>query len=298
MSIIFIDSLPPGNAARVILEPPPTAKKWRLLRNATGVFADQNAPTLIFEGDERLIIDTTPVNGTAYFYAPFYFDGSVWTAGVSKSLTVNANYDPQINDVVTSMLERLQAGLDVAVSKGLIVPNAKSGRVRALNAPPLMTNEPLPCVSCHLSDESPSEELMGNSPYLDTFDSSVNKWEEFQGGIYTTSLEIISWSLDPESRIALRRALKAILHTNRVVFDWLGMHEVTISFKDQEIMSNESALIFQTIVTFTCMAPSYISTKVAPISDATVDTQVVENAVGETLAYSGCLPATLNVGRE
>jgi len=67
---------------------------------------------------------------------------------------------------------------------------------------------------------------------------------------------VTAWSLNPDERIALRRALRMVLLGNEPVFAEAGLAEVDLSsFSDLNDFESFDAPIYRTACTLTCLAP-------------------------------------------
>jgi hypothetical protein len=88
-------------------------------------------------------------------------------------------------------------------------------------------------------------------------------------------IEITAWSLNPDERIELRKAIRRILVANLSIFDAAGMLEIEFSARDADFISGEfAANVFTAVYSFTCQAPVIVTDKVDPITDV----QVTANA--------------------
>lgn len=256
--ISTIEPIAAGNAIRIFLQPPATAKSWRILRKTTDSFVDQNDPTSVkvFDGDEVVVVDTIGlINEIPYFYKPFYFDGTVYTAGASQSGTPAARYGDLSVDVLSFVRERIELGLKTEIKRGTLIHKNKA--IPVFTAPPVFEESVWPLVTVHLQNDAPGERALGEVIAEDTFDS-VAGWTETEGWLANVSLQIIGWAQNPDERIALRQALKRIIIANLPVFDSKGIVEPAFSQQDTEDFSSYNAPVYQCVGTFTCIAPTLV----------------------------------------
>ena len=81
-----------GNAVRVFITPPAGALWWRVLRRTADVFTGQDdagAVVALADGTDNTALDIAAlVNGTAYFYRAYFWDGTAWAAGETVSVVM------------------------------------------------------------------------------------------------------------------------------------------------------------------------------------------------------------------
>jgi hypothetical protein len=284
----MVEPLPAGNAVRVFMAPPSTAKQWALLRKLTNDIsgiADPGAFTVYRGSQLQVVLDTDPqlVNGTAYFYEEFDSTDAVnFTPSPSMSATPATTALDAGADVLSIVRERLALYLAAAVSAGTLQP--QSGAIAVLTAPPLFEDTRWPVVTVHLRSEAAEIRGIGEDIAADVFDSIGNTWLESEGALDRVDLQVIAWSQNPDERIALRMALKAGIKANLPVFDDAGMDLIQWSFTDIEDFESYSSPVYQTVCSFSCIAPTIVSDTVAPIADANdtatafFDTSTVQHA--------------------
>ena len=180
MSMGMLWPLAAGNAVRVYLTPPATARRWRVLRNTTGVFVDQNdaASVVAYDGDNPTILDATGlVNGTVYFYTAFYWDGAAWSAGDTPMSTVPAATfaDVSVNAQLI-VRDRLDAGMQVEVARGTLT--SSTGLIPVLLAAPEYESSSWPLVTIHVQSVNPAAHSLGEEFGVDEFDPDALKWSE------------------------------------------------------------------------------------------------------------------------
>ena len=264
--ISFIQSVAAGNALRVFLEPLAGARRWRLLRKISDTFsgaADVDA-LLVYEGDDRPILDIQGlVNGTLYHYRPYYLIGPDWTAGATVTGTPATTFEDMAVDVLSLVRERLDLGLQVEVARGSLLHD--EGHIKVLTAPPTSDSTVWPIVTVHLQDESQAERAIGVMIGADDFSDDL--WTEKEGWLARTQLSIMGWSLNPDERIELRKALRRIVQANLSIFDFAGLVQVEFSQQDTEDFSSFGAPVYQVLCTLSCLAPSQVGAKVRAIEE-------------------------------
>lgn len=263
--------LPVGNALRVFLEPPSGALKWRVLRKAADTFVDENDPDafLAYEGDHKSFVDFEYLqNGSVYLYRAFYWNGSAWSTHASSATagTPNATYEDRSTDALVVVRDRINAGLQVEVSRGVVKP--KTGFVQVLTAPPVFEDARWPLVTVQLLNEGPGEDGLGY--FLNSDGLSADDFDPFDGDgwMARVQLAITAWSLNPDERIALRQSLRRLVAANIHVFDNAGIQQVNFSQQDTDAVSGEyPAPVYQSIGTFTCLAPVSVGGNVPAIRE-------------------------------
>ena len=250
-----------GNALKIFLEPPADAIWWRLLRNDSGVFADQadTAALCIYSGgDLNCVMDAhCLVNGTQYCYCAFYFDGVSWTPSATVCATPESTYADHSVDVLSIVRDRLDCGLQIEVQLGNLSPS--SGAIAVLNAPPIFEETNWPVVTVHVTSDGSGERAVGELVLPDEFDFDAAQWRESQGWLARIQLAIVAWSKNPDERIALRKALRKIVMGNLDVFDGAGMIRIDFSQQDVDELSSYPAPVYQAMCTFSCEAPAGVS---------------------------------------
>lgn len=262
ISMIF--PLAVGNAVRLILQPPSQAVYWRVLRKATDDFIDQDDDQAyqVYEGDEKSFVDARFLqNDVVQFYRAYYWDGSIWTSSASVPGKAHADYGEASHDVQLVVRERLEWGLQEEVRRATL--RAQSGAISVLTAPPVFEDTRWPMVTVSLLNDSAAERGLGEEIWPDAFDGD---WSDDEGWIASTQLSIVGWSLNPDERIALRRALRRLIIANLPVFSDYGFQQVEFSQHDVDAVSGEyPAPIYQSAGTFSCLAPVIVGGRVPAI---------------------------------
>ena len=265
--IAMIQPLAAGNALKVILDVPASAAQCRLLRKVSSSFSGQDDPDayLVSEALERAALDAAGlVNGTLYYYRPYYFIDSAWVAGTTVTATPNATYEDRTTDVLDIVRERLDLGLQVEVGRGTLTH--EQNHIQVLTAPPIFDETVWPLVTVHLTNEAPGERGVGESISPDEFSGDDDGW------LARVSLTIMGWSLNPDERIDLRKALRRIVLANMGLFDFAGMVEIEFSQQDTEDFGSYSVPVYQALCTLSCLAPVIVGSNVSAAIDDVITT--------------------------
>lgn len=256
---------------------PPSAASilWHILRNHTGIFANQNDPaaTVISDSDDTFVVDAGAdlINGSTYYYTVFYFDGTAWTQDSVVSGIPASTYADISVDALTLVRDRIAVGLVNEVALGNITNS--EGLIKVLLAPPLFEDTKWPMVTVHLQSESPSDRALGEVLQSSRPDESGN-YPDNEGWIANTQILVVGWTLNPDERITLRKILRRLIVGNLPVFDRLGLLEIEFSQQDIEDFETYGTAVYQTVGTFTCLAPIAITNEVSTI--AGVDVTITE----------------------
>lgn len=269
--ISSIQPLAAGNALRVFIDPPANAVSWRLLRKDADTFTGQDdvAAVVVMDGDERIAVDAVRLaNSVPAFYRVYAFNGSAWTAGETKSATPLASYKEVTTDVLQFVRERLDVGLQVEVARGTL--KAPAGHIQVLTAPPVYEASRWPVVSVHLDNDASAERGLGEQLESDSYSSSTDSWTETEGWLADVQLTVMGWSLNPDQRIELRKALRRIIIANLPIFDSIGMVRVNLSQRDGEDFTSYEAPVYQAICTLSCEAPVLVANDIDTIHEVDV----------------------------
>ena len=264
--------LPIGNAVRLLGSLPAGALEWRILRKTVNTFsgpADPNASLVSAGGKYPKIyaVDSTVLtNGTTYYYLLYSFNGTTWAADPAPTMAVPAwNLDDQSTDPLTLVRDRLEDGLRNLVQRGVLVH--QRGAIPVHNAPPLFDESIFPVVTVHCTQDGSAERAIGEQIADDGGDASDALWAESEGWLSRWELAIIIWSMNPDARCAIRKAVKQIIIGNLPVFNAAGMVQIDLTLADQEDFESYDAPLYQTMGRLTCMAPSVVVTTLTPIRD-------------------------------
>lgn len=276
--MVMIEMIQPlhiGNALRLFVQPPAGAVRWKVLKNGSGVIPSHDDPqsAIAYEGDEKIFVDIAFLaNDVMMFYRPFYtVDGIIWTAGPVASGTPKAIYEETTTDVLSYLRERLEAGLQVEVTRGNLV--SEIGHIQVFNASPSLEQDlRLPVVTLHLENEAAGNRGIGEEISIDEVDAISGEVTEAEGWHSDVSVVIIGWSSNGDERLELRKAIRRIIIGNFPVFESLGWILPSLTQSDVDAVNGEyPAPMYQVMNTFTCTAPVRVGASVAPIADVQMD---------------------------
>lgn len=274
--ITLAQSLPCGNAARLILNPPAGATRCVLLRKLADTFTGWNdaGAVVVYDGEpQNAALDWSGlVNGTPYFYRLYALVSAVWLAGETRSVTPAAIDTDQSVDVLAIVRERIDLGLQVEVARGNL--NNKNGRIQVLTAPPLYDHTAWPVVTVHVNSDASGDRAIGETMTEDVWHEDSWSWEASEGWLSRWSIGISGWCLNPDERIALRKAIKRIVLGNLSVFNDAGMLTIDLSQQDAEDFERYSAPVYLINGTLTCSAMSLNAALEGAIRDVDV-TQIL-----------------------
>lgn len=268
-----------GNAVRLFLQPPAGALLWRVLRKAADTFTGEADPDalLAFEGADNAPLDIMALmNGTAYWYRVYYWNGTVWSASASRSTTPAATYEDASTDVPTLLRDRLDAGLVAEIARGKLFPEA--GFIKVSIAPPAWEDTGWPTVSVHCDAETRSSSAIGEMLEADIYDAGATEWDGIEGWLSDSRVTVTAWSQNVDERAELRKALRRIVIANLGVFADAGMLMINFSQQDMDFVSGEyPANVYTSMGTFTCQAPArVIVERTPPVTDIEVVIDEVE----------------------
>jgi hypothetical protein len=273
--VVAVTPLFIGNALRIQLAPPAGSILWNLLRNTTGVFAGPTDPsaTLVSQSTETTLYDSVGlVNGTEYFYQAFYWDGAEFIADANVgSGTPAATYFDDSTDALSLLRDRLDVGMQNEVAAGRLTPGQNAnGVIKVMTAPPVFEQTQFPIVVVHLTSESPSEHGIGEMDATNTVGVG-GQWNETEGWLAKTSISVVGWTLNPDARIALRKALRRIVIGNLQVLYAAGLREIDFSQEDTEDLAGTyGAPVYWAQSTFECLSPLAVGGQRAPIAGVTL----------------------------
>jgi hypothetical protein len=300
MEIALVQALPVGNAVDVSLNIEPNVSWLRLLRKLgdrdTVVFSGASDPQATRVIDVKIpprstyfllpsIIDYNGVsNNSTYSYKAFGYNATsaTWSASPVVDVTVEPTAALEGADPLDFLVERIAGGMVAEVAAQRLRP--KTGRIPVHTAPPQTANAPMPIVTVHLDIDQSAERAIGErinqDLYIDPDDpdgSSGDKpyWEDGEGWISRWTCTITGWSLNPDERNSLRKAIKRILMGNLPVFEQAGMIQVDLSIRDTEDMEQYNVPLFMTVHTLSCLAPANLIGVYPAIAE--VDAELREN---------------------
>lgn len=266
--ISFAQSLPVGNAARVVLAPAAGAVKTRVLRKATDTIASAEDPEalVVHDGDGSFFIDTsTLTNGATFYYQAFDSIDDAWVASPSVSVPILASAGMEGPDVLDLVRDRIEQALKVEVGAGRL--RHERGYIPCLTAPPAFDNVTWPIVSVHMRSDSDQVRALGELVGSDVFDPEDEEWGGGEGWLSAVTIDICGWSLNADERKALRKAIKKAVLGNLPVFDAAGMAQISLSQSDLEDFESYGAPVYQAMNSLQCLAPAVVSASTSSVTD-------------------------------
>ncbi|MEY8688441.1 MAG: hypothetical protein AB9M53_00995 [Leptothrix sp. (in: b-proteobacteria)] len=267
MAIGMVLRVAAGAALRVFLTLPTGALAWRLLRKVADTFTGPTDPdALVVHAGTSLVVldDTALINGTPVWYRAYYWNGLTWTASTSVTATPQASYQDDSTDALTVFRDRLEEGLLVEVQRNAL--QHETGAIPVLTAPPVFDDIRWPLVTVHLSNEADGQRWIGENATGDDNDVDLitGGSVDSEGYMATVQLTVMGWSLNPDERKELRKAIRRVLLANFTVFDAHGIVNVGFNQQDTEDFQSYSAPVYQVMTTINCMAPILVSAAGAP----------------------------------
>ena len=271
----MITKVPAGNALRVFMQPPDGTTSIKLLRKVSDTFTGHSDPDafVVSQTQELSVVDDGGlVNGVTYYYRAYYYNLALasWQQSNSQSMAPAYNYSDATPDVMSVVAQRIAEGLRIEIERGTLVH--ADGAIPVFTAPPAYGAASWPIVSVHLEDEDQSQrflgEQMGNPEVLDD-----GTWEDAEGWMAGVKLAVIAWSLNSDERVELRKALRRIVMANLPVFEAHGFINIGFSQRDMEDFEHYNAPVYQSMCSFSCLAPVAITTDTGVIRE--VNTQVI-----------------------
>ena len=272
--ISMVHPLPIGNALRLFLQPQAGAVLWRVLRKDQDDFSGPDDPSalLVHEGDMTGLLDAELLpNGVQAFYRPYYqMPDQSWVAGPTATGTPAATYQDLSTDALTVVRDRLEAGLQVEVERGAI--SSQLGYVQAFTAPPVFDVVHFPAVTIHVESEQPSDRGIGDYIGYDALNAIGDRFTDSGGWFSDVHLQIIGWSMNADERAMLRQAIRRVIVGNLSVFSGLGLDLVSLQQSDVDAMNGEYGVpqMFQTVGSFTCLAPVRVAGDVVAVRNVNV----------------------------
>ena len=278
---LYVSPLAIGNALSIEFVEPYGTEMVRLLRNQTGVFAGPYDPasTLVYADAD---VDTAAYdssglkNGQTYSYQAYYWLSGAWVPDTVATGIPGVSLIDASVDALSIVLNRLTTGMQNEVASGALVAG-KSGVIAVLSAPPIYEETSFPLVTVQQRIEERAVSAIGESIGTDAVDESTGNWSATEGWLANTVLTVTGWTLNPDVRIALRKALRRQVLGNLQVFYSYGLREVEFSQSDADELESYNAPIYQTVGTFKCLAPLIVGDTLPPITEVDVIVNVTEN---------------------
>ncbi|WCD43980.1 hypothetical protein ECML606-1_000029 [Escherichia phage ECML-606-1] len=265
-----------GNALQVFLQPPAGATAWQVLRlPRSGIKDDMSDPDalIVYEGDNIAFVDHHFLqNNVKYFYKAFYYVNGVWEPSNENYGTPMATYQDASTDTLQLLRDRLEAGLMVEVERKTLMNEL--GYIQVFTAPPQMENNlMLPCVTLSLESEEPSERFIGDTINVEYMDEADDMFTEQAGWLADVNISITGWSLNPDERLELRKAIRRVIIANLTVLADAGITLPKLSLSTEDAVSGEyDSPMYLVTGNFNCTAPIRVGLK----SDATIVDVITE----------------------
>jgi hypothetical protein len=258
--LTWIQPLIAGNAVRMIVTPPAGAVLWRILRRTADAFTGHNDPGAVwaYEGSDNCIVDTHAlVNGTAYYYRAYWFDGVAWHDAGVRSVVPVYDVNDGGNDVLTLLRERIEVGMAAELRAGRL--RHPENQIKVLTAPPQTEDTVLPVVTVKLSQDAPAERDVGDD-FLGFVqgDESYLDFGETEGWLSRVVIDVVGWAINPDERIAIRKSLRRVVQANMPVFSDRGLTLIEFSQRDENDMESYNVPMYQSVGAFSCLAPEFV----------------------------------------
>lgn len=240
-----------------------------MLRKGTDSFdgVDDAYAAVVHVGDGRTFVDAEGLqNEVVAFYRPYYLIAGSWVEGQGNHGTPAATYVDHSTDTVAFLRERLERGLMVECERGNF--STEMGYIQVFTAPPsLEQNIQFPLVTVQLDSELPADRAIGEDIFGEE-DWTDESAQDSEGWLAAVQVSVVGWSLNSDERIELRKALRRLVLTNLPVFDGYGFQQVSLQQSDVDAVNDEyGAPVYQTVGTFTCIAPVRVASPVGLISE-------------------------------
>lgn len=210
-------------------------------------------------------------NGDTYTYIAYGYRAPDWLASPARSVTVTPTADQAGADPLDFIVRRVESGLKTEVAAGRLKP--PEGRVPVYTAPPQAEHTLMPVVTVHLDIDQSADRAIGEHIAPDRYENPAapdgtspdDYWEEGEGWLSRWTCSVVGWSLNPDERNSLRKALKRIVQGNLPIFESEGMIQVEFSMRDSEDFQTYNAPMYLTTGTLTCLAPALLTGRAAVI---------------------------------
>lgn len=271
--ISLAQPLAAGTAVRLILAPPQGALWTRVLRRTSDAFTDPDDAGAVIVADrttDHAVLDITGlVNGVAYWWKAYHrMPGNAWLATDSISATPRATFVGDDIDPQVLVRDRIAASLAEEVRRGALRP--PSGKIPVTTAPfAALEGITLPCVSVHLDTEGTSDRAIGEVFEPDAEQDPGPGWYETEAVQVRTQLSIVGVSLNPDERLALRRALQRAVLANLGVFSDCGLSHIDFSQTDTEEFGDKNAALYLTGGAFSCLSVAAVRGEAGEVVDVT-----------------------------
>jgi hypothetical protein len=288
-----------GNAVKLSFIPP-SDDEWagtRILRKAgtisvpavisgptdaaATIIWDQSGETTNQSLDEaRWMLDIQGlVNGILYTYAAYAYDAvpnysDVLTITVTPAVT----YTYQSFELKDLFLDRLPVTMADELLRGMIRLKSGVTKIPVISASPAPGSEDTwPVVSVHLDSDAMNTEAIGHETGGQTFNEGTNLWVTNEGAYFAQAVSVLAWTLNPEERDEMRRALKRQITVVMHELVELGQAaQLGLNLQDAEEFSLYPAPVYFAICHVTCLALAQWFETSPPIREVDVTETVTE----------------------
>ncbi len=276
MAITYLQDLSRAAAAVYLyLDPPSGPSHLRLARRYDDVF-----PALP-SGAGNVEIYAGPltsgvldwhevVPGVPHWYAPYYLTGLTWTRGPARSITPTIQTHAPTRDSLDVIRERVEVGLNALVAAGHLRHPRQHFTV--LTAPPVLEDAVFPAVAVHLDQATADQHFIGGFIGNSVTEGGQVRTDEGWWARYQVQVE--AWSLNPDERRLLRRALRDILVAGRDVLELIGLLELEVSLADSEDFQSYNAPLYHTVAKLSYLAPDVIWSEAMPLREIIYPTDI------------------------
>lgn len=290
MEIALLRAMPIGSGVEASLNVDGGVSRVRLLRKPADDFAGWDDPDAAVVVDATVTaaryvwlwpsaLDETVENGATYHYRVYGYHAATaaWLASETRSIAVVPTATLYGPDPLTVVRDRLRVGLQTEIDAGRLKPSA--GKIDVLTAPPQVEHTSWPVVSVHLDSDQSAERALGEITGTDAYDAADDSWEDGEGWLSRWNLSIVGWSLNPDERISVRKAIKKTILGNLSTFESAGMILPDLTMKDTEDFGTYGFPVYMTTGAFTCLAPAWLAGRTpaidaAEIAETTDDTPI------------------------
>lgn len=263
--IMSIQPMRPGAALYLALEPPCGAETIRIIRRWEPLFEGPDDPqaVVVYEGGPRVgAVDWRGLaNGVPVYYAAYWWDGAAWHGPSTAEGTPAAEVGGPHPDVLDLVRERLESGLNALVTAGYL--RHPRGAFTVLTAPPQLEDVAFPIVAVQLEQDSSDQQFIGGFLGEEAVPGGTMSGT---GWLSRVSIQVGAWSLNPDERRLLRRALTETVIRNLDLFGVLGVVQVDYSSGDDEDFQSYAAPLYRVTGRMTCLAPAWIDAVTANLA--------------------------------
>lgn len=265
-----------GAAVFIALAPPCGAVQMRVLRRWDDAFPsdapdDPDAFVVYAGGAQAGVLDWHEVvPGVEHWYAAYYSIAGLWSRSDPVSITPSVQTHAPTLDSLDVIRERVEIGLNAMVTAGHL--RHPRGRFAVLTAPPVLDDVVFPVVAVHLEQATPEQHFIEG--FLGEEILEDGSWRDFEGWRSRYSVLAESWSLNPDERRLLRRAMRDVLVASRDVLELCGIQELDVTLADDEDFQSYSAPMYRSHARLSYLAPDVVWVETQPIAEVTMSIDI------------------------